>query len=54
MEAQETAFGEIPATRDEHETIDLAELVRFRDRLQHTLGELIDEYNRLLSLGPRR
>ncbi len=54
MDAQETAFGEIPATRDARETIDLAELVRFRDKLQGTLQELIDEYSRLLSLGPRR
>jgi hypothetical protein len=54
MEAQETAFGEIPATHDARETIDLVELVGFRDKLQRTLQELIDEYSRLLSLGPRR
>ena len=54
MEAQETAFGEIPATRDEQHSIELVELVRFRERMQRTLQELIDEYSRLLSLGPRR
>jgi hypothetical protein len=54
METQETAFGEIPASRDERETIDLAELVRFRDKMQQTLQSLIEEYSRLLSLGPRR
>jgi hypothetical protein len=53
MEAQETAFGEIPATRDERETIELAELVRFREEMQRTLQGLIDEYSRLLSLRPR-
>jgi hypothetical protein len=52
MEAQETAFGEIPATRDQHETIDLAELVRFKQTMQETLQGLIGEYNRLLSLRP--
>ncbi|MGH2879822.1 MAG: hypothetical protein ACRDK4_09495 [Solirubrobacteraceae bacterium] len=50
MESQETAFGEIPATRDEHETIDLAELVRFKHTMQETLEGLIGEYSRLLSL----
>jgi hypothetical protein len=52
MEAQETAFGEIPATKDEHETIDLAELVRFKHTMQETLEGLIGEYSRLLSLRP--
>jgi hypothetical protein len=50
MEAQETAFGEIPATRDERETIDLAELVRFKQTMQETLEGLIGQYSRLLSL----
>ena len=53
MEAQETAFGEIPATKDERETIDLADLVRFKQEMQDTLQGLIDEYGRLLSLRPR-
>jgi hypothetical protein len=52
MEAQETAFGEIPATKDERETIDLAELVRFKHTMQETLEGLIGEYSRLLSLRP--
>jgi hypothetical protein len=52
MEAQETAFGEIPATRDEHDTIDLTELVRFKQTMQDTLQGLIGEYSRLLSLRP--
>jgi hypothetical protein len=52
MEARETVYGEIPATRDERQSIDLADLVRFRERMQHTLQELIDEYSRLLSLKP--
>jgi hypothetical protein len=50
MEAQETAFGEIPATKAESETIDLAELVRFKQTMQETLDGLIGEYSRLLSL----
>lgn len=52
MDAQETAFGEIPATRDERDTIDLAELVRFKQTMQDTLEGLIGEYSRLLSLRP--
>jgi hypothetical protein len=52
MEAQETAFGEIPATRDEQDTIDLTELVRFKQTMQDTLQGLIGEYSRLLSLRP--
>jgi hypothetical protein len=52
MDAQETAFGEIPATRDEHDTIDLAELVRFKQTMQDTLQGLIGEYSRLLALRP--
>jgi len=53
METQETAFGEIPATKDEREAIELGELVRFREEMQRTLQGLIDEYSRLLSLRPR-
>ncbi|HEX5307801.1 MAG TPA: hypothetical protein VFW38_01845 [Solirubrobacteraceae bacterium] len=53
MQAQETAFGEIPATKDERETIELGELVHFREEMQRTLQGLIDEYSRLLSLKPR-
>jgi hypothetical protein len=30
----------------------LVELVRFRQRLEHTLGQLMDEYARLLEGGP--
>ncbi|HEV3093623.1 MAG TPA: hypothetical protein VGY30_03815 [Solirubrobacteraceae bacterium] len=52
MDAQETAFGEIPATRDEQDTIDLAELVRFKQTMQDTLQGLIGEYSRLLALRP--
>jgi hypothetical protein len=52
MDAQETAFGEIPATRDEQDTIDVAELVRFKQTMQDTLQGLIGEYSRLLSLRP--
>ena len=52
MEAQETAFGEIPATKDKREAIDLAELVRFKHTMQETLEGLIGEYSRLLSLRP--
>jgi hypothetical protein len=53
MESQETVFGEIPATKDERQSIDLEDLVRFRDKLQSTLQGLIDEYSQLLSLKPR-
>jgi hypothetical protein len=52
MEARETVYGEIPATKDARQTIDLAELVRFRETMQRTLQSLIDEYSRLLSLKP--
>jgi hypothetical protein len=52
MEAQETVFGEIPATRDERESIELDDLVRFREKMQSTLQGLIDEYSRLLSIRP--
>jgi hypothetical protein len=33
---------------EESRALDLAELVRFREKLQSTLGELIDEYEKLL------
>lgn len=52
MAARETIYGEIPATRDSHDSIDLAELVRFRDTMRRTLDGLIEEYSRLLSLRP--
>lgn len=52
MEARETVYGEIPATKDRHETIDVAELVRFKETMQRTLQGLIDQYSRLLSLEP--
>jgi hypothetical protein len=52
MEARETVYGEIPATKDERQTIDLAELVRFRDTMRRTLDGLVEEYSRLLSLQP--
>jgi hypothetical protein len=52
MDAQQTVYGEIPATRDAHQSIDLAELVRFKETLQRTVQGLIDEYSRLLSLRP--
>lgn len=52
MEARETVFGEIPATKDERQSIDLADLVRFKTKMQVTLQGLIDEYSELLSLKP--
>jgi hypothetical protein len=52
MEAQETVFGEIPATKDERRSIELEDLVRFKEQMQVTLQGLIDEYSRLLSLRP--
>jgi hypothetical protein len=52
MEARETVFGEIPATKDERQSIDLADLVRFKAKMQATLQGLIDEYSELLSLKP--
>jgi hypothetical protein len=41
-----------PAAVEEGQSIDLAELVRFRDKLASTMDELIDEYSRLLSAEP--
>lgn len=52
MEARETVFGEIPATKDERQSIELAELVHFKAKMQATLQGLIDEYSELLSLKP--
>jgi len=48
------AFAREPQTpvQAERQSIDLAELVRFRDKLKGTMDELIDEYGRLLSLSP--
>jgi hypothetical protein len=37
---------------EERQSIDIADLVRFRDKLARTMDELIDEYSRLLSLQP--
>lgn len=52
MDARETVFGEIPATKDERQSIDLADLVLFKAKMQATLQGLIDEYSELLSLKP--
>jgi len=52
MESRETVYGEIPATKDRHEAIEIAELVRFKETMQHTLQSLIDQYSRLLSIEP--
>jgi hypothetical protein len=45
-----------PAAIEESRAVDLAELVRFRDKLARTMDELIDEYSRLLPAEylPRR
>jgi hypothetical protein len=40
------------AAVEENESVDLVELVRFRDKLASTMGELIDEYSRLLCVEP--
>jgi hypothetical protein len=37
---------------EESRAVDLAELVRFRDKLARTMDELIDEYSRLLPAEP--
>jgi hypothetical protein len=37
---------------EESRAVDLAELVRFRDKLARTMDELIDEYSRLLPTEP--
>lgn len=39
-----------PAERPSEETIDLAQLTRFRDRLEQTMRELIADYDRIISL----
>lgn len=52
MESRETVYGEIPATKDRHEAIDIADLVRFKETMQRTLQGLIDQYSRLLSIEP--
>jgi hypothetical protein len=38
------------STPPEREMIDVGDLMRFKEKMQHTLDELIDEYSRLLSL----
>ncbi|HEY8304331.1 MAG TPA: hypothetical protein VIG42_07060 [Solirubrobacteraceae bacterium] len=45
-----------PAAVEESRSVDLAELVRFRDKLARTMDDLIDEYSRLLPAErlPRR
>jgi hypothetical protein len=40
------------STPPEREGIDVADLVRFREKMQRTMDELIDEYSRLLPLRP--
>jgi hypothetical protein len=52
MEVRETPYGEIPAAKEQRQAIDLADLVRFKEKMQSTLQGLIDEYSRLLSLEP--
>jgi hypothetical protein len=65
VEVRETAYGEIPtpplpppqapphtSETSEPRSIDLAGLVRFRDKLASTMDALIDEYSRLLSAQP--
>jgi hypothetical protein len=37
---------------EESHAIDLAALVRFREKLGRTMDELIDEYSRLLPVEP--
>jgi hypothetical protein len=64
VEVRETAYGEIPAQPPpaphpphapplpEPQSIDVTDLVRFKEKMQHTMEELIDEYSELLSLKP--
>jgi hypothetical protein len=40
------------AAVEESQVVDLAELVRFRDKLASTMDALIEEYSRLLSVDP--
>jgi hypothetical protein len=42
----------LPAPATEHHAIDVAELVRFEEKLRRTMEDLIDEYSRLLSVDP--
>ncbi len=42
-----------PAAVEESQSLDLAELVRFRDKLATTMNALIDEYSRLLPKEPK-
>jgi hypothetical protein len=39
------------AAVEESRAVDLAELVRFRDKLASTMEALVDEYSRLVSVG---
>jgi hypothetical protein len=39
-----------PAAVEESRAVDLVELVRFRDKLASTMGALIEEYSRLISV----
>ena len=41
-----------PAAAEESHSLDLAELMRFREKLASTMDALIDEYSRLLSVEP--
>jgi hypothetical protein len=41
-----------PAAVEESQSVDLPELVRFRDKLARTMDELIEEYSRLLPVDP--
>jgi hypothetical protein len=41
-----------PAAVEESRSLDLAELMRFREKLSSTMDALIDEYSRLLSIEP--
>ena len=66
VEVRETAYGEIPipppcapvphhpyaATPTERQSVDIADLVEFKEKMQRTLDGLIAEYSRLLSPKP--
>jgi hypothetical protein len=43
-----------PAAVEESRAVDLAELVRFRDKLASTMGALVEEYSRLVSVERAR
>jgi hypothetical protein len=51
VDVRETAYGEISGAPSPpaDASLDIPELVRFRDKLARTMNELIDEYSRLLS-----